>query len=448
MHEHVGLAHGQSMHAPGPHPGMPPQPPVHAMRPMAAGPCIGNTQPTGAGLGPPPVARATSTSHAPQGQLHPTAHPSWQEQQDWAEKQHRLPPHSAAAGHWHGSAPPRYHPDSSSVNGASMARPPPPDAHPSVMFASNAQAARSEPASGAAVQSDQAWGTQAGAPPDGDVAALPVDFPVPAGFDVLSHIWGPDRSYVAHIEQETGVSIDVIDNSGRPQASCPVSVHVVAREPWKRNAAVELVQSLLDTVKVSAETWAVTNDHAAPQHDYQAPPNHYSAARAPLPQFQHAGEGAHASCETDGGSFQHDGYLQPRRPQHAGMHEHHSAPPQDFSEPDRQMQGQHPPVTNEAPRTQHHEHELLPRRGQNGANFETAARQQESTLRSTVQPPPTSAAAAAGYRSSARAADEQQAQEKTAKRKFREFKEEPGGAQAPPEKRSEVGSKIACVTSQ
>ena len=322
-----------------------------------------------------------------------------------------------------------------------MGGPPPLDAPFAGDRAADPQTVRPDVASGAAVQSEQPWGAQA-SDPDGLVSVVPVDFAVPPGFDIQARIRGPDNGYIAHIEQETGVNIEVVEGGGGPHAASAVEVHVATVDPWKRKAAEDLVQSLLETVRECANTWAGPPDHAVLRHVHQPLPGHYYAARSPLPQFQRAGESPRPPYDTSRDKLMHDGYVQPHAPPNVSMHQH--APPQGFVGHDREMERQHPPVVHETLPLYTHERVRVPPPGLQGAEFETTARAPHPTPSSTAQPHHPGAATSGGYSDEPHiAAAPHPSQEKPVKRKFREFKEEPGAAQAPPEKKSQVSIRLA-----
>lgn len=411
-------------------------------------------------LPPPPMAgshAATSTVGPGDAHAHPPGHSDWQNQQNWSQ-QHLPPPQGAVAAMQPLSASPGY--QQPGAHGTSVPLPangvfmrgshlPEALAHstgghaPQRGAAGHLQAARSEPVDGAATLSDQPWIEPAAATASGSdsahVAVLPVDFPVPPGFDILANIQGPDNSYIAHIEQEAGVSIEVVGNSGHPHATCPVSVRVVSREPWKRKAAIDLLQSLLETVQVAADTWAGPTGHdvavsGAPERGHQHPPIQHSGARLPLPQFQDTNVGPPTSyaVHRDG---QHTSYAQPAGPPHgAHMQQRQHMPTPGFVAPDRQMHREPPPMMHAAPHM--NRQQQLPPPGLNNNYVEdTRLPPPDSAPRSAPQQPQNGAAAAGGYYSKARAdAAQQQPQEKPVKRKFREFKEEGSISQAPQEK--------------
>lgn len=351
--------------------------------------------------------------------------------------------------HAHGSPPPGY--ESSRARDADMPLPhsgafmsgsqppdvtthaghPPPDPH----------AHRSEQAADAAALSSEPWEAAGGfdaGPDSSHVAILRVDFHVPPGFDVVGHLRGPDNSYIAHIEQETGVSIEVFEQTGHAHAACPVEVHVVTREPWKRHAAVDLVESLLDTVKVSADAWIGSPSHDAavsdvPDHGaWEPPPDQHPGAQLPLPQFPDR-SGGPPSYEEHRNS-QHAGCAQPQGPPDSGYDQwHEHMPPHANLMHAGHLHRHPPPMMHDAP----------PRPPPNGSSAGDS-RHHNAALHSDTetQLPRNGASASAYYYSKSRSqAVQQQPPEKPAKRKFREFKEEAGASQAPQEK-AEVRHKL------
>lgn len=442
------MAHLNPHMAPGPHmprpfPGM--QPPPQQYRQMGPGPMGGHfAQQPGMHPGMPPhnqMHPPAARSMAPVGamlppaanlNMPPGAQPGWQGHQGWHQHQqqeHRQPqgiaalPLESGAALQAGVARPQGHHTPAALHSDSA-----------LAQGSESPAVRAGPAYGTVAQLDRGPGAASQSVDGKQVAILPVDFSLPPGFDVVAHLRGPNNSYMAHIESETGAIVQVVETGAQQTSACPVEVHISAGEQWRQSAAVDLVKSLLNTVESSASGHSGYQGTSAPApggpgSNQIAPPNQ----QQPASQSFHGQSGYHSPHAVHANG-QHPYHMQPQHQPAGPTQPRPHIPPPGFMAPGGPgvpMQGQ-PPCMPSHPSS-------MPQQSP-GLNVHSArALQNDAATQQATDSAQDPAKGAGSYYSNLRNdSAPEKPKEKPAKRKFREFKEDAGTSLLRQDKATEV----------
>jgi hypothetical protein len=110
---------------------------------------------------------------------------------------------------------------------------------------------------------------------------------VPYGFDAVSEICGPDRSFFEHIQTETTASLLLVGR-GAPQHQDVVdglAVYVGAKDLKPVQDAAALVTNLLETVRLKCQAYVPAYSEPPPQQhpQYQQSYQQVPGTRPPLP---------------------------------------------------------------------------------------------------------------------------------------------------------------------
>eukprot|EP00892_Ulva_mutabilis_P006666 jgi/Ulvmu1/4371/UM002_0096.1 len=288
--------------------------------------------------------------------------------------------------------------------------------------------------------------TQAATAQPGSESIIHITFSGPPGFSIEQQVRGPANSYLSHIERETGATIELRGSAPGPNGSSEplLQISICHPDPWRRKTAEDLIHSLLQTVRSAAH--ASASPVAAPAAPQLVPPPQHTA------QFQHAPHATttapsvpaaapgHPGAWPDSGSIGPPSNTQPTAygrqpsPGHLAMPAHavasqpaHAAPPGVPGIPPQPAPSSAQPgplVATPQAST------FMQKWGPTAAGQQSGAGVQPAAVPGVAPPPAGVAAPSSSGGAAAVPAQSQDKRPQPAKRKFREFKEQPRNTQS------------------